>query len=123
MAGGYRGGNGKSSPRVGSGGRSSPKASSSGKPKDQVSSGKVVQYSIKNKKGSPTYVGATNYPTRRAGEYRESGKMAPGDKLVVETRTVSRAAAEKVEAAKLSSHRCSHGSNPKHNVTRDGKYH
>ena len=124
MARGNRGGGSRSSPRAGGGGKSSPSKSSSGsKPKGQVGSGKVVQYSIKNPKGATTYVGTTNNPTRRAGEHRDSGKLGAGDKLVVETRAVSRSAAEKVESAKLGSHRRSQGSNPKHNVTNDGKFH
>ena len=123
MARGYRGGGSRSSPRVGGSGRSSSKSGGGAKPKGQVGSGRVVQYSIKNSEGATTYVGSTNNPTRRAGEHRDSGKLGPKDKLVVETRAISRRSAEKVEAAKLGSHRRSQGSNPKHNVTNDGKFH
>ena len=113
----------RSSPRAGGGGKSFSKSSGGSKLKGQVGSGKVVQYSIKNSKGATTYVGSTNNPTRRAGEHRDSGKIGPGDKLVVETKAISRRSAEKVESAKLGSHRRSQGSNPKHNVTNDGKFH
>ena len=123
MARGYRGGGGRSSPRAGGGGKSSSKSSGVSKSKGQVNSGKVVQYSVKNSKGAVTYVGTTNNPTRRASEHRDSGKMGPKDKLVVETRPVSRSSAERVEAAKLGAHRRRQGTNPKHNVTNDGKYH
>lgn len=124
MARGYRGAGSRPSLRTGGGGKSSSSKSNGGsKPKGQVGSGKVVQYSIKNPKGATTYVGSTNNPTRRAGEHRDSGKLGTGDKLVVETKAISRRSAEKVEATKLGSHRRSQGSNPKHNVTNDGKFH
>lgn len=97
--------------------------SNSAKPKGQVRDGKVVQYSIKDPKGNTKYIGTTNNPTRRASEHRESGKLGQRDKLVVETKPVSRTSAEKVERGKLSSHRQQHGRNPKHNTTNDGKFH
>ncbi|MDE2781011.1 MAG: GIY-YIG nuclease family protein, partial [Chloroflexota bacterium] len=93
------------------------------RPKGQVRDGKAVQYSIKDVKGRTKYIGTTNNPTRRAGEHRESGKLKNTDKLVVETRPIHRGKAERVEAAKLQSHRKAHGHNPKHNVTSDGQFH
>ncbi len=93
------------------------------KPKGQIRDGKVVQYSIKDRKGSTKYIGSTNNPTRRATEHRESGKFGRNDKLVVETRSVSRTSGEKIEKAKLRSHRQQHGKNPKHNTTNDGQFH
>ena len=120
--GGYRGG-----ARRSSGGKSSTRRSSSShssaRPKGQIKFGKTVQYVIVNGKGEPKYVGTTNNPSRRAGEHRKTGKLGNGDKLVVQTRAVSRESGERVEAAKLASHRRQHGGNPKHNTTNDGKYH
>ena len=115
--GSYRGG-----ARRGFSGRSSGNGKSA-QPKGQIKSGKTVQYSIKNRKGSTTYVGSTNNPTRRAAEHREAGKLSRGDKLVVETRAIPRKSAERVEAAKLASYRRRYGTNPKHNTTKDGKFH
>ena len=93
------------------------------KPKGQIREGKTVQYSIKDQKGNTKYIGTTNNPTRRAEEHRESGKLGRKDKLVVETKPIPRTASERVEAAKLGSHRQTHGRNPKHNATEDGKFH
>lgn len=88
-----------------------------------MKSGKAVQYAIKDRRGKSTYYGTTNNPRRRAAEHMKSGKLGKGDRLVVETKAISRKSAEKVEAAKLASHRRQHRSNPKHNTTKDGKYH
>lgn len=52
-----------------------------------------------------------------------SGKLGHKDNLVVETKPIPRASAERVEAAKLKSHRQRHGHNPRHNTTNDGKFH
>ena len=120
--GGYRGG-----ARRSSGGQSSTRRSSSSRssarPKGQIKSGKAVQYAIKNGKGDTKYIGTTNNPSRRAAEHQKTGKLGNGDKLVVQTRAISRKSGESVEAAKLASHRRQHGGNPKHNTTNDGKYH
>ena len=93
------------------------------KQKGQVKDGKSVQYTIKDRGGRTKYIGTTNNPTRRASEHRETGKLGRGDKLVVETKPIPREVAERVEAAKLNSHRRTHGRNPRHNITSDGKYH
>ena len=128
MAGGYRGGfrgggrgSGGSSPRSGRGSASGSKGRASSK--GQVKGGKSVQYAIKDSKGNPTYYGTTNNPRQRAAEHKQSGKLGRGDKFEVQTKPTSRRSAERVEAAKLGSHRRQHGSNPKHNNTRDGKFH
>lgn len=104
-------------------GRRSSGSNSRARSKGQVKSGKAVQYAIKDRRGKSTYYGTTNNPRRRAAEHRKSGKLGKGDKLVVETRAIPRKSAERVEAAKLSAHRRQHRRNPKHNTTRDGKYH
>ena len=114
---------GKGQSRGGSNSTNGRAKSQAGKPKGQVRDGKSVQYSIKDAKGNTKYIGTTNNPTRRAAEHRETGKLRGKDKLVVETRPVSRTSAEKVESAKLRSHRSTHGRNPRHNVTNDGKFH
>ena len=120
--GGYRGG-----ARRSSGGKSSTRRSSSShssaRPKGQIKFGKTVQYALVNGKGATKYIGTTNNPSRRAAEHRKTGKLGNGDKLVVQTRAVSRESSERVETAKLASHRLQHGGNPKHNTTNDGKYH
>ena len=103
--------------------RRSSSSHSSARPKGQIKFGKTVQYVIVNGKGEPKYIGTTNNPSRRAAEHRKTGKLGNGDKLVVQTRAVSRESGERVEAAKLASHRRQHGGNPKHNTTNDGKYH
>ncbi len=94
-----------------------------GSPKGQIRSGKKIQYSIKNSKGDTKYIGTTNNPSRRADEHRKAGKLGRGDKLVVETRAISRESAERVEKAKLASFRKQRGRNPKHNKTNDGRWH
>lgn len=104
-------------------GRSSTGGNRSRQPKGKVRNGKSVQYSIKGAKGHTKYIGTTNNPTRRAAQHQHSGKMGPGDRLVVETRPTSRSKAEGVERAKLRSFRQDNGRNPQHNKTNDGKYH
>ena len=130
FSGGYRGGSGRRSSGTGArrggssgAGRRSSGSSSRARSKGQVKSGKTVQYAIKDRRGNSTYSGTTNNPRRRASEHRKSGKFGKGDQLVVETRAITRKSAERVEAAKLASHRRQHRRNPKHNTTRDGKYH
>ena len=49
--------------------------------------------------------------------------MGAGDRLVVETKAVSRRDAQKVEAAKIRAYRHKHGANPTHNKTNDGQFH
>ena len=117
---GTKGNQGKSTQARGVNRNSS--GNTSPKPKGQVRNGKTVQYSIKDPKGTTKYIGTTNNPSRRAAEHKESGKIGGGDKLVVETKPIPRTAAEKVEAAKLRSHRQTQGRNPKYNKTNDGKF-
>ena len=112
--GGFRGRNVRRSSSI-------SKRSSASKPKGQTSG--VVQYSIKNAKGDTKYIGTTNNPRRRAAEHSKAGKLGKGDRLVVETRAVSRKSAESVEAGKLKTHRRRHRQNPKHNTTNDGRFH
>ena len=49
--------------------------------------------------------------------------MEPGDRFQVQSRATSREKAESLETGRLRGHRQTHGSNPKHNTTNDGKYH
>ena len=105
----------------GSGGRSSSGRRST--PRGQIKGGKAVQYAIRGRDGGTKYVGTTNNPGRRAAEHRATGKLDKGDKLEVQTRAVSRTKAERVEAAKLASHRKQHGRNPQDNTTNDGRFH
>ena len=130
FSGGYRGGSGRGG--FGAGGRRSVSSgagrrnsgrSSRTRSKGQVKNGKTVQYAIRDGKGKAKYYGTTNNPRRRAAEHRKSGKLSKGDRLVVETRAIPRRSAEKVEATKLASHRRQHRRNPKHDTTKDGKYH
>ena len=130
FSGGYRGGGGRRSSGTGGSrngssgaGRRSSGSSSRARSKGQVKNGKAVQYAIKNRRGNSTYYGTTNNPRRRASEHSKTGKLGKGDRLVVETKAIPRKSAERVEAAKLASHRRQHRHNPKHNTTNDGKYH
>ena len=120
---GYRRGGARRS----SGGRGSARRSSggggAGRSRGRIRSGKVVQYSIKDRRGNTKYVGTTNNPRRRAAEHREAGKLGRGDRFVVETRAISRKSAERVERGKLASFRRRHGRNPRHNTTNDGRFH
>ena len=111
--------------RYGSGGSGSGRGRSGGggQRKGQIKSGKAVQYAIKDSEDNTKYLGTTNNPRRRAAEHREAGKLGAGDKMEVQTRAVSRRAAESVERGKLASHRRRHGHNPEHNTTNDGKFH
>ena len=75
-------------------------------------------YSLRDRKGRPTYFGVTNDPSRRAAEHKRDGKRG---KLNVETRPMSRAYARSWEKRKLARHRKTHrGRNPVHNKTRSG---
>ena len=117
MARGFRGSGGRSS------GRSSSGSTRSSSSKGRIGGGKAVQYSVKNSQGKTKYVGSTNNPRARAAQHKESGKMGAGDKLVVETRAINRRDAQRVEAAKIGTHRKQHGKNPLHNKTNDGQFH
>ena len=127
MARGFGRGGFRGAGRRSFGGRSSVRRGSSrrsgGRPKGQIKSEKKIQYAIEDNKGRPKYYGITNNPARRAAEHRKTGKLGRGDKLVVQTRAISQKSAERVEAAKLRSHRRRYGKNPKHNKTNDGKFH
>ena len=69
-------------------------------PKGQVHNVKAVQYAIKDSNGTTKYIGTTNNPRRRAAQHKESGKVQAGDRLVVETRAVTRQQAERQESSK-----------------------
>lgn len=103
--------------------RPSSGASRSNSTRGRVRDGKAVQYSIKDSRGGTKYVGTTNNPRARAAQHKETGKLGQGDKFVVETHPIKRKVAERVEAAKIGSHRRQHGSNPTHNKTNDGRFH
>ena len=80
-------------------------------------------YSIYDSKGIRTYVGSTNNPERRADQHRKSGKLAKGGKLAVESKPISRKAAERLEAKKIQGYKRRTGRLPEHNKTADGRYH
>ena len=67
-----------------------------------------MQYAIKDSDGHTKYLGTTNNPRRRAAEHRDTGKLGAGDKMEVQTKAVSRGAAESVERGRLASHRNKH---------------
>lgn len=104
------------------GGSGRPRNGGGGKPKGQIRDGKAVQYSVKDSAGNTTYLGSTNNPRQRAGELKADGKMGPNDKLVVQSKPVSRQNAERLEAGRLSQHRRENGQNPVHNKTNDGRF-
>lgn len=94
--------------------------------KGKIRGGKSVQYAIigPGGRGQKTkYIGTTNNPRRRAIEHLQNGKMSKGDRLVVQTKPISRKSALRVESSKLAAHRRQHGRNPRHNRTNDGGYH
>ena len=103
-------------------GRSRSSGGQSSRPKGQVRNGKVVQYAVQTQSGKTTYIGSTNNPTRRAAQHQQNGKMGTGDRLVVQSRPISRAKAERLESGRLHGHRQENGRNPRHNATRDGRY-
>lgn len=121
--GGFRGGasrsnkpsGGKSASRGGS--RSGGTRSASNKP-----SKGVRVYSLYDSNGKRTYVGSTNNPTRRASEHAKSGKLAKGGKLKVESKSMSRQAAQRLEARKIQGYQQRTGSLPKFNRTANGQY-
>ncbi|MXY20286.1 MAG: GIY-YIG nuclease family protein [Dehalococcoidia bacterium] len=121
--GGFRSGGGRRGIGSSGGGRRSSGRSGRSSSKGQIKGGKSVQYAIEGSRGETKYIGTTNNPRQRAVEHRQKGKLGKGDRLVVETKPISRKSAERVESAKLASHRQQHGRNPKHNTTNDGRYH
>ena len=83
----------------------------------------VVAYSIYNSRGKRIYVGSTNSPGRRASQHARDGKLPHGGELVVESRPMSREAAQQLEARKIQGYRRRTGRLPRHNRTSDGQYH
>ena len=83
----------------------------------------MVAYSIYNFRGKRIYVGSTDNPGRRAAQHARDGKLSRGGKLVVESRPMSRKAAQLLEAKKIQGHRRRTGKLPRHNRTSDGQYH
>lgn len=127
FAGGSRGGSkgGASRSSRASSGRGSSRAGSKGGGKRLTSSkaAKSVRvYSLYDSNGKRTYVGSTNNPARRASEHAKSGKLAKGGKLKVESKSMSRQAAQRLEAKKIQGYRQRTGSLPKFNRTSTGQY-
>ena len=83
----------------------------------------MVAYSIYNSRGKRIYVGSTNNPGRRAAQHVRDGRLPRGGELVVESRPMSRGAAQKLEAKKIKGYRRRTGKLPRHNRTSDGQYH
>ncbi len=82
------------------------------------SGGNVRGYTLRGSNGKVNYVGTTNNPARRAAEHAAEGKRG---QLQPETRPMSRGAAERWEANRLSTYRSNHGGkNPPQNKTRNG---
>ena len=78
----------------------------------------VRGYSLRGRNGGINYVGVTNNPGRRATEHKHSGKRGS---MKVETRGMSREAAQRWEARRLDTYRRNHGGkNPPSNRTRSG---
>ena len=112
--------------RLSSGHSPKSRETSSGKSRSKRSSskqGNVVAYSIYSSRGKRTYVGTTNDPDRRAGEHENAGKLKRGGRLVVESKRMSRKAAEQLEAKKIRGYKRRMGRLPKDNKTSDGQYH
>ena len=83
----------------------------------------LVAYSIYNSRGKRIYVGSTNNPGRRASQHARDGKLPRGGELVVESRPMSRDAAQQLEARKIQGYQSRTGGLPRHNRTSDGQYH
>ena len=83
----------------------------------------MVAYSIYNSRGKRIYVGSTNNPGRRAAQHAKDGKLPGGGELVVESKPMSRSAAQQLEARKIQSYRRRTGKLPRLNRTSDGQYH
>lgn len=78
----------------------------------------VRGYTLRDKRGRPTYFGITNNLRRRTAQHRNSGKRG---RLRVETGTMSRRAARRWEGAALAGYRRRNmGKNPRYNKTRSG---
>ena len=121
--GGFKGGTSRSG--KGSSGRGSSKLGSRGggkRPTSSKASKGVKVYSLYDSKGKRTYVGSTNNPARRASEHAKSGKLAKDGKLKVESKSLSRQAAQRLEAKKIQGYRHRTGSLPKFNRTANGQY-
>ena len=98
----------KDMPRYGSGGARRSSGGQRG----------VRGYSLRGRNGRINYVGVTNNPGRRATEHKQSGKRGS---MKVETRGMSREAAQRWEARRLDTYRRNHeGKNPPSNRTRGG---
>ena len=121
--GGFRGSASRSS-RASSGRGSSGGGSRRGATRSSgsKSSRGVRVYSLYDSSGKRTYVGSTNNPARRTSEHAKSGKLAKGGKLKVESKPLSRQAAQRLEAKKIQGYRQRTGSLPKYNRTADGQY-
>ncbi|MCE2458937.1 MAG: GIY-YIG nuclease family protein [Dehalococcoidia bacterium] len=109
---------GRSSGRSRSRSRSARRAGSS-----RSSARGVVAYSIYNSSGKRTYIGSTNNPERRAAEHTRDGRLTRGGELVVESRPMSREAAQRLEAKKIQGYRRRTGKLPRLNRTSDGQHH
>ena len=121
--GGFKGGTSRSGRASIGRGSSRPISRGGGKRSTSSKSSKSVKvYSLYDSKGKRTYVGSTNNPARRASEHAKSGKLTKGGKLKVESKTMSRQAAQRLEASKIQGYRQRTGSLPKYNRTADGQY-
>ena len=82
------------------------------------SSRTVRGYTLRGRNGRINYVGVSNNPTRRAAEHKQDGKRGS---MKVETRAMSREAAQRWESRRLNTFRRNHrGKNPPFNRTRGG---
>ena len=122
---GFRSGRRSGSSQRGASGSAnrSRRRGSSGKAKPKSSKSGVVAYSLYDLDGKRTYVGSTNNPKRRASQHADTGKLENGGKMVVESKPMSRKAAERLEVQKVQGYRRRTGKLPKHNKTGDGQYH
>ena len=121
--GGFRGGSSRSG-RPSSGRGASRGGSQNRRTRSSAnkSSKGVRVYSLYDSKGKRTYVGSTNNPARRASEHAKSGKLTKGGELKVESRSMSRQDAQRLEARKIQGYRQRTGSLPKYNRTANGQY-
>lgn len=121
--GGFRGGTSRSGrPSSGKGASRGGSQNGGTRSSGNKSSKGVRVYSLYDSKGKRTYVGSTNNPARRASEHAKTGKLPKGGKLKVESKSMSRQAAQRLEARKIQGYRQRTGSLPKFNRTANGQY-
>ena len=80
----------------------------------------VYGYTLRDYFGKIVYVGISDNPRARRAEHGLAGKQFK--EIKIETKPMSRLAAERWEARRLKSYRVDMGRNPRYNETADGGF-